>query len=198
MKRVFTKLQIGKLFIFFLLVFLSNCTTVRFDSLNTNNDKVLESIVKDYCKVNPDLIKYKYFRIDSYQTEDNNFEIYRIAPNLNKVVLSSDGKGYFPIDYIKVGRNIFFIEGETTSNPSTRVYNLLRERKLIDSTMLQIEQGVLDWNVVGKGRGLIMTNDKLKITTYVICNNKIINKWRTNKSEVSAKNIEKATKKGCD
>jgi len=36
------------------------------------------------------------------------------------------------------------IEEEITSNSNTRVYNLLKDKKLIDSAMLQIEQGILD------------------------------------------------------
>lgn len=36
------------------------------------------------------------------------------------------------------------IEEEIISNSNTRVYNLLKDKKLIDSAMLQIEQGILD------------------------------------------------------
>lgn len=65
--------------------------------------------------------------------------------------------------------------------------------------MVKVKQGLLDWDVIGKGKGTIMTNDRLKVNTYLVCktNNKIVSKWRTNKSEVSAKNIKKAIKKGC-
>jgi len=199
MKLMFLKPPQGKLSILFLcLILFIGCKTAQ---TNDSKDIILESIVKKYSKNNTIyLLKYDYFKVSKYYIDSTDFVMYRVSPQLNKVVLSSNGSGYFPLDYIKVKNNFFLIDGKITTEPIPKVYNLLKEKDLIDSTMVKIEQGTLNWDVVGKGKGTVMTNSKLKVNTYIVCrkNNKIISQWRTNKSEVSAKNIEKAIKKGCD
>lgn len=186
------------LILFFCLTTLLGCKSIN--QTNCLQEEIMENIIKNYCKKNVTYtLKYKYFRLSKDYIDSTDFIMYRVSPQINKVVLSSDGSGYFPLDYIKVGKKIFFIDGEITTKPSPKIFTLLKEKDLIDSTMVKVKQGLLDWDVIGKGKGTIMTNDRLKVNTYLVCktNNKIVSKWRTNKSEVSAKNIKKAIKKGC-
>lgn len=51
--------------------------------------------------------------------------MYKISPEINKVVLSSDGSGYYPLDYVKIGSKIFFIEEEITNKPTPKIYSIL-------------------------------------------------------------------------
>ena len=196
---MFLKQSLDKLVILFVfLTFLLGCKSIN--KRNSDKDELMADIIKSYCKSNTIYsLKYKYFRVSIDSIDSTDFIMYRVSPQLNKVVLSSSGSGYFPLDYIKFGNKFFFIDGEITAEPLPKVHQLLKEKKLIDSTMVKIRQGLLDWDVVGKDNGTIMNSNRLKVNTYLICttNNKIVRQWRTNKSEISAKNIKKAIKIGC-
>lgn len=113
--------------------------------------------------------------------------------------MSSEGSAYYPKDYIKFKNKFFFIEGEITDKPSPKVFSFFKERNLIDSTMYKLAKGLIEYEDIGETEGKILTKSKTKVAKYVVCknSNKVISQLRTNKSEVSSKNIEKATKKGC-
>ncbi|WP_448606233.1 hypothetical protein [Paenimyroides ceti] len=202
MKKELLKRLIDKnLFVAMLLIFIfCGCSGSKMN--NNNNIEQLEMIlIKDYSKTYKfELHNYTYFSISHYNSlEKNNLIIYNIRPERNKVILSPEGDGYYPKDYIEFKDKIFFIDGKITNQPSEKIYNFLKDRNLIDSAMYKVELGLVEYEDLKPGEGKITYYNSQKVTTYVVCetSNKIIKKWRTNKSETTAKNIEKAIKKGC-
>ncbi len=199
MKKELLKRLIDKnLFVAMLLIFIfCGCSVSK-----VNNKKQLEMIlINDYSENNrTELRNYSYFSISHYSSlEKNNLIVYNICPERNKVILSPEGDGYYPKDYIEFKDKIFFIDGKITNQPSEKIYNFLKDRNLIDSAMYKVELGLVEYEDLKPGEGKITYYNSQKVTTYVVCetSNKIIKKWRTNKSETTAKNIEKAIKKGC-
>ncbi|WP_448606235.1 hypothetical protein [Paenimyroides ceti] len=197
MKMAFIKQQIDKALIIFLLILFFGCSTIKKEVMS---DDIYLTIISDYCRNNKsDINHYQYFNIRSYKIKNIDMKLYRISSEYNKVVLSSEGDAYYPKDYIEFKKKTFFIEGEITNKPSEKIYNFLKDRNLIDSAMYKVELGLVEYEDLKPGEGKITYYNSQKVTTYVVCetSNKIIKKWRTNKSETTAKNIEKAIKKGC-
>lgn len=197
MREVFLKQKRGNLLTAFLLLSIFGCSSLKREVTSKN---IYSFLITDFYKTyKSDISKYQYFSLSSYNLDNSAMVIYNIAPEYNKVVLGSEGDAYYPKDYIEFKNNIFFIEGEITNKPSEKVFAFLKEKNLIDSAMYKLEQNIITYEDLKGTEGKILTKSKTKVTTYIVCkkNNKIINKWRTNKSEISAKNIEKAYKNGC-
>ena len=197
MKMAFIKQQIHRALIFFLLILFFGCSIIKRELMS---DDIYSTIISDYYRNNKsDINHYQYFNIRSYKIENIDMKVYRISSEYNKVVLSSEGDAYYPKDYIEFKNKIFFIEGEITNKPSEKIYNFLKDRNLIDSAMYKVELGLVEYDDLKPAEGKITYYNSQKVTTYVVCetSNKIIKKWRTNKSETTAENIEKAIKKGC-
>jgi len=198
MKMVSLKQQQGKLLILILLYSVFGCSSLK---NNITSENIYIYLASDFYKKNKsDINQYSYFRIRSYDIDSSNVTIYRIGPDYNKAVLGTEGDAYYPKDYIQFKDKIFFIEGEITDKPSLKVFNFFKERSLIDSTMYKLAKDLIKYEDIGDTDGKILTKSRTKVATYVVCKNNdiIISHWRTNKSEVSAKNIEKAIKKGCN
>lgn len=198
MKEVFLKQQLGRLSNLVLLVFIFGCSALKGDEAS---DDIYSFLMFDFYKTyKSDINQYQYFSISSYDIEDTNMSVYRVSPEYNKVVLGPEGDAYYPKDYTEFRNKVFFIEGEITNEPSEKVYTFLKERNLIDSAMYKLSKEILRYEDLRDNEGKILSNNKTKVTTYVICrkNNKVIDKWRTNKSEISTKNIEKAIRKDCN
>ncbi|WP_177762616.1 hypothetical protein [Flavobacterium sp. I3-2] len=182
-----------------LLVLMSiGCSIGKSNKVDDNINLIL--IKNYYSKYKSDINKYQYFSLHSYELDSVNLKVYKISPEYNKIVLSPDGDGYFPKDYIQYKNKIFFIEGEITTQPSNKVFAFLKHRNLIDSTMYKVSRGMIDFKDVNDTDGKILSINSTKVASYVVCtlNNKILNQCRTNKSEVSAKNIQKGMKEVCN
>lgn len=198
MKMELSKQHRGKLLISFLLIFIFGCSA--FKKVIISEDMYSTLITDYYRKYKSEINQYQYFSIRSYNIDNSNLVIYNIAPDYNKAVLGPEGDANYPKDYIQYKNKVFFIELEITDKPSEKIFTFFKEKNLIDSTMYKLAKDLIEYEDLGDFDGAILTKSKTKVTTYVVCknSNKIISQWRTNKSEVSAKNIEKATKKGCN
>ncbi|MEG0915638.1 MAG: hypothetical protein RSF68_01345 [Myroides sp.] len=198
MKKELSIQHRGKLLISFLLIFILGCSA--FKTVIISEDMYSILITDYYRKYRSEINQHKYFSITSYNIEHSNLVVYNIAPSYNKAVLGVGGDAYYPKDYIQFRNKFFFIEGEITDKPSLKVFSFFKERNLIDSTMYKLAKDLIKYEDIGGTDGMILTKSRTKVATYVVCknNNVIISHWRTNKSEVSAKNIEKAIKKGCN
>lgn len=199
MRMAYLKQQQGKakLLILVALSFLG-CSTLKND---TALGDIYTILATDFSKKNKSYIdKYNYFRIRSQETENSGITIYKVSPDYNKAVLGVEGDAYYPKDYLQFKNKFFFIEGEITDKPSEKVFTFFKERDLIDSTMYKLAKGLIKYEDMGDTDGKILTKSKTKVATYVVCkkNNTVISQWSTNKSELSAKNIEKAIEKGCN
>lgn len=198
MKTALSRQHLDRFATLFLLIFIFGCSTFKSKSTSKNSYSIL---MADYYRTyKSDVNKYKYFSITSYDIENLNMKVYTIIPEYNKAVLGPEGDAYYPKDYMQFKDKFFFIEGEITETPSEKVFTFFKERNLIDSTMYKVAKDLINYEDVGDSDGKILTDSKIKVATYVVCknNNKIIRKWRSNKSEGFAKNLEKAIKKGCD
>lgn len=192
------KPKLDKLMITFLSIIIFGCSTIKGEIVSEN---VYSTLMKDYyIKYKSDIYRYQYFSISSYNIENSSLTVYKIAPEYNKAILSPEGDAYYPKDYEQFKNKFFFIEGEITDKPSVKIFNFFKERNLIDSTMYKVAKDLIEYDDVGDKDGKILTKNKTKVVTYVVCkkSNRIINQWRTNKSEISAKNIENAIKNGCN
>jgi len=166
-----------------------------------DKEKLITILINDFCKsYKSEVKKSRFFFINSSYLEENQVEIFKMGYLSNKVVLSPDGTGYYPIDYIIFKDKIFFIDGEITSTPTIRVFNILKENKLIDSSLYKVEKGLIRFEDLKEGDGKELISERRKIATYVVCkkNNGIISKWLTNKANVDERKMKEAFKKSCN
>jgi len=167
MKKVFLKQQIGRLTYWILLISIFGCSSLREEQKSSD---IYSSLMIDFYKTyKSDINQYQYFNIRSYDIENTNISIYRISPEYNKVVLGPEGDAYYPRDYEEFKNKVFFIEGDITNKPSEKVFVFLKNRNLMDSAMYKLSKEILRYEDLKDNEGKILSNNKTKITTYVIC-----------------------------
>lgn len=165
-----------------------------------DKEKLMMVLVSDFSKSYKSQFKRnKIFFISSLYLRENKFSIFNIGSMDNKVILSPDGSGYYPKDYISYKDKIFFIDGEITSAPTTSVFDVLKKNDLIDSSLYKIEKGLIRFEDLKERDGKELLDEKKRISTYVVCKktNKVISKWITNKYKVDEQKMKRAFKKGC-
>nr|WP_322625124.1 hypothetical protein [uncultured Flavobacterium sp.] len=188
------KLKVIILYLSLVFVLLS-CNSLRNEEISSE-EKIPELLIKNYySNYKSDINKYDYFWISHYNLQQNNLIMYRISPEINKVILGSEGDGYYPDDYILYKSKCFFINGKNTSNPNRKIFDFLKNRNMIDSTMLKLANGLITGDSIGFGAGLIHTDERIKGATYVFRDSlpyKLVRQWRTNKGEIYERNLKKA------
>ncbi len=168
--------------------------------IQLDKEKLMMVLVSDFSKSYKSQFKRnKIFFISPLYSRENKFSIFNIGSMDNKVILSPDGTGYYPKDYISYKDKIFFIDGEITSAPTTSVFDVLKKNDLIDSSLYKVEKGLIKFEDLKEGDGKELLDEKKKIATYVVCKktNKVVSTWITNKYKVDERKMKKALKKAC-
>lgn len=166
-----------------------------------DHNELIFSLIEDFCKsYKSKFRKNDFFYIQTLNSKDGEFYIFRLSSLDNKVILSPDGEAFYPVDYKTYDDKIFFIDGEMTHTPNSKVFDELKKYKLIDSTNYKLSLGLIQLKDLKLGDGTDLLDEKKKIVTYVVCKktNKIISKWITNKSNVSDRKMKEAFSKDCN
>lgn len=192
-----------KLWKILLILILALFSFSNFVTIENEHDKekLMTTLIKDFYKsYRSEVKKNKFFFINYSNFEGNQFEVFKIGYLSNKVVLSPDGDGYYPTDYIIFKDKIFFIGGEITTTPTNKIFNVLKKNDLIDSSLYKVEKGLIRFEDLKEGEGKELILERKKIATYVVCKetNKIISKWLTNKANIDERKMKETLEKVCN
>ncbi len=150
-------------------IILLGCSSTNKTRMSSN--PMINEIIKDYYKSNKSYIKdYSVFRFERKEMKNQELEVYTVIPHINeiayKVDLEDSLNSHFPTNYLEY-KNKLFLWREGNQKISDSVMRYIYNRKLVDSSYVKYQMGlIMEEDVILYH---LTIDDGLKGATYLFC-----------------------------